>query len=67
MNRRTRARIPHRRGRTDRALGATPLLGLQLLLGCAERPRPNFLIIVSDTLWAAALACQDGGTHTPNI
>jgi arylsulfatase A-like enzyme len=70
MNRCTRARIPNRRGRTDRALGATPLLallGLQLLLGCAERPRPNLLIIVSDTLRADALSCQGGAARTPNI
>ncbi len=70
MNRCTRARIPDPRGRADRALGATPLLvllGVQLLLGCAERPPPNLLIIVSDTLRADALACQGGAARTPNI
>lgn len=70
MNRCTRTRIADPKGRTDRVLGATPLLallGLQLLLGCVERPRPNLLIIVSDTLRADALACQGGAARTPNI
>ncbi|HEY5658737.1 MAG TPA: sulfatase [Myxococcota bacterium] len=51
-------------------LGATlllMLLGLQLLPGCVERPRPNLLMIVSDTLRADALACQGGAARTPNI
>jgi arylsulfatase A-like enzyme len=53
-----------------RVFGATPLLALlvvQLLPGCAESPRPNLLIIVSDTLRADALACQGGAARTPNI
>jgi arylsulfatase A-like enzyme len=70
MNWCTRTRISDRRGRAGRVFGATPLLALlilQLLPGCAESPRPNLLIIVSDTLRADALACQGGAARTPNI
>ncbi|MDH5307236.1 MAG: sulfatase-like hydrolase/transferase [Myxococcales bacterium] len=37
------------------------------LLACADRPPPNLLLIVSDTLRADALACQGGAAITPNI
>lgn len=53
-----------------RAIGpAALLLAFQIALGagCTERPPPNLLLVVSDTLRADALSCQGGHARTPNL
>lgn len=43
------------------------LLVAVLLYGCAEPPRPNLLLIVSDAFRADAVRCDGGEMRTPNL